>query len=131
MFDQYLMREARNWGIKVLSIILSWDNTTTHGMAAAVSDMVIAWTENMKKEFVGEEIRGKKLSIIGLGAIGSMVAEQAINLGMKVKAYDPGLTVDVALGLPSSLEKCDSMESCLEDADYVSLHIPLNSSTHY
>ena len=85
--------------------------------------------ENMKKEFVGEEIRGKKLSIVGLGAIGSMVAEQAINLGMKVKAYDPGLTVDVALGLPSSLEKCDSMESCLEEADYVSLHIPLNSST--
>ena len=85
--------------------------------------------ENMKKEFVGEEIRGKKLSIIGLGAIGSMVAEQAINLGMKVKAYDPGLTVDVALGLPSSLDKCDSMESCLEEADYVSLHIPLNSST--
>ncbi|MAI03042.1 MAG: 3-phosphoglycerate dehydrogenase [Gammaproteobacteria bacterium] len=85
--------------------------------------------ENIKKEFVGEEIRGKKLSIIGLGAIGSMVAEQAINLGMKVKAYDPGLTVDVALGLPSSLEKCDSMDSCLEEADYVSLHIPLNSST--
>ena len=85
--------------------------------------------ENMKKEFVGEEIRGKKLSIIGLGAIGSMVAEQAINLGMKVKAYDPGLTVDIALGLPSSLDKCDSMESCLEEADYVSLHIPLNSST--
>ena len=85
--------------------------------------------ENMKKEFVGEEIRGKKLSIIGLGALGSMVAEQAINLGMKVKAYDPGLTVDIALGLPSSLDKCDSMESCLEEADYVSLHIPLNSST--
>ena len=85
--------------------------------------------ENMKKEFVGEEIRGKKLSIVGLGAIGSMVAEQAINLGMKVKAYDPGLTVDIALGLPSSLDKCDSMESCLEEADYVSLHIPLNSST--
>ena len=85
--------------------------------------------ESMKKEFVGEEIRGKNLSIIGLGAIGSMVAEQAINLGMKVKAYDPGLTVDVALGLPSSLERCDSMESCFGDADYVSLHIPLNSST--
>ena len=84
--------------------------------------------ESMKKEFVGEEIRGKNLSIIGLGAIGSMVAEQAINLGMKVKAYDPGLTVDIALSLPSSLEKCNSMESCFGDADYVSLHIPLNSS---
>ena len=85
--------------------------------------------ESMKKEFVGEEIRGKNLSIVGLGAIGSMVAEQAINLGMKVKAYDPGLTVDIALGLPSSLERCDSMENCFGDADYVSLHIPLNSST--
>ena len=85
--------------------------------------------ESMKKQFVGEEIRGKKLSIIGLGSIGSMVAIQAINLGMKVKAYDPGLTVDIALGLPSSLEKCDSMESCFNDADYVSLHIPLNPST--
>jgi len=85
--------------------------------------------ESMKKEFVGEEIRGKNLSIIGLGAIGSMVAEQAINLGMKVKAYDPGLTVDIALSLPSSLEKCNSMESCFGDADYVSLHIPLNSLT--
>ena len=85
--------------------------------------------ESMKKEFVGEEIRGKNLSIIGLGAIGSMVAEQAINLGMKVKAYDPGLTVDIALGLPSSLVRCDSMESCFDDSDYVSLHIPLNSST--
>ena len=85
--------------------------------------------ESMKKQFVGEEIRGKKLSIIGLGSIGSMVAMQAINLGMKVKAYDPGLTVDIALGLPSSLEKSDSMESCFNDADYVSLHIPLNPST--
>jgi hypothetical protein len=52
MYDQYLIREARHWGTKVLSIILSWDNTTTHGMAAAVPDQVIAWTENMKKELV-------------------------------------------------------------------------------
>lgn len=85
--------------------------------------------ENMKKEFVGEEVRGKKLSVIGLGAIGSMVAEQAITLGMKVQAYDPGLTVDTALGLPSSLERFDSMDSCLNGADYVSLHIPLNEKT--
>tara|TARA_B100001989_G_scaffold251346_1_gene230354 strand:- start:1778 stop:2962 length:1185 start_codon:yes stop_codon:yes gene_type:complete len=86
--------------------------------------------ENMKKEFVGEEVRGKKLSVIGLGAIGSMVAEQAIMLGMKVQAYDPGLTVDTALGLPSSLERFDSMDSCLNGADYVSLHIPLNEKTN-
>ena len=60
--------------------------------------------EGMKKEFVGQEIRGKQLSVIGLGAIGSLVANQAINMGMNVKAFDPGLTVDIALGLPSSLK---------------------------
>ena len=54
--------------------------------------------EGMKKEFVGQEIRGKQLSVIGLGAIGSLVANQVINMGMNVKAFDPGLTVDVALG---------------------------------
>jgi len=52
MYDQYLMREARYWGTKVLSIILSWDNTTTHGMAAAAPDQVIAWTDNMRKELI-------------------------------------------------------------------------------
>ncbi len=102
------------------------DSIDTENMS---DDQISNKIESMKKEFVGEEIRGKNLSIIGLGAIGSMVAEQAINLGMKVKAYDPGLTVDIALGLPSSLERCDSMENCLSNADYVSLHIPLNPST--
>ena len=102
------------------------DSIDTENMS---DDQISNKIESMKKEFVGEEIRGKNLSIIGLGAIGSMVAEQAINLGMKVKAYDPGLTVDIALSLPSSLERCDSMENCLSNADYVSLHIPLNPST--
>ena len=85
--------------------------------------------ESMKKEFVGEEVRGKKLSVIGLGQLVQWLPEQAITLGMKVQAYDPGLTVDTALGLPSSLERFDSMDSCLNGADYVSLHIPLNEKT--
>jgi len=58
--------------------------------------------EGMKKQFVGEEVYGKTLGIIGLGAIGSMVAEQAMALGMNIVAFDPGLTVDNALRLPSS-----------------------------
>ena len=85
--------------------------------------------EGMKKEFVGQEIRGKQLSVIGLGAIGSLVANQSINMGMNVKAFDPGLTVDVALGLPSSLNRCSTIEEALTGSDYVSLHIPLNDAT--
>ena len=85
--------------------------------------------EGMKKEFVGQEIRGKQLSVVGLGAIGSLVANQAINMGMNVKAFDPGLTVDIALGLPSSLTRCSTIEEALTGSDYVSLHIPLNDAT--
>ena len=85
--------------------------------------------EGMKKEFVGREIRGKQLSVIGLGAIGSLVANQAINMGMNVKAFDPGLTVDIALGLPSSLDRCSTIEEALASSDYVSIHIPLNDAT--
>ncbi len=85
--------------------------------------------EGMKKMYVGEEVNGKTLGIIGLGAIGSMVAEQSISLGMKVNAYDPGLTVETALRLPSNLKRFDNMEEVLKSSDYVSLHLPLNDST--
>ena len=85
--------------------------------------------EGMKKQFVGEEVYGKTLGIIGLGAIGSMVAEQAISLGMNIVAFDPGLTVDNALRLPSSLKRCAGIDEVLSESDYVSLHLPLNQST--
>jgi len=85
--------------------------------------------EGMKKMYVGEEVNGKTLGIIGLGAIGSMVAEQSISLGMKVNAYDPGLTVETALRLPSNLKRFDNMEEVLKSSDYVSLHLPLTDST--
>jgi len=85
--------------------------------------------EGMKKQFVGEEVYGKTLGIVGLGAIGSMVAEQAMALGMNIVAFDPGLTVDNALRLPSSLKRCDALEEVLSESDYVSLHLPLNQST--
>ena len=92
-------------------------------------DEVAAEIESMKKQFVGQEVNEKKLCVLGLGAIGSLVASQAMSLGMQVQGYDPGLTVDVALGLPSTLIRCNSIEEALKDADYVSLHIPLNSET--
>ena len=85
--------------------------------------------EGMKKQYVGEEVNGKTLGIIGLGAIGSMVAEQSMAIGMEVIAYDPGLTVENALRLPSSLKRCDKIEEDLSSSDYVSLHLPLNQNT--
>ena len=85
--------------------------------------------EGIKKQYVGEEVKGKTLGIIGLGAIGSMVAEQSMALGMNVVAFDPGLTVDNALRLPSSLKRCNKIEEVLGESDYLSLHLPLNQNT--
>ena len=85
--------------------------------------------EDMKKAFVGQEIKGKTLSVIGLGAIGSMVAEQAIQLGMHVQGYDPGITVETALRLPRDIHVCKKIDDSFKGSDYVSLHIPLNEKT--
>ena len=75
-------------------------------------DSVMNEIEQMKKVYVGQEIKGKNLTVIGLGAIGSMVAEHAIQLGMKVTGFDPGLTVETALRLPSSIRMTNSIEEC-------------------
>ena len=90
---------------------------------------ISAEIEGMKKKYQGEEVKGKTLGVIGLGAIGSMVAEQSMSLGMKVNAYDPGLTVDTALRLPSSLQRFESMEEVLQNSDFISLHLPLTKNT--
>ena len=90
---------------------------------------ISAEIEGMKKMYQGEEVKGKTLGILGLGAIGSMVAEQSMSLGMKVNAYDPGLTVDTALRLPSSLQRFESMEEVLQNSDFISLHLPLTKNT--
>ena len=90
---------------------------------------ISAEIEGMKKIYQGEEVKGKTLGVIGLGAIGSMVAEQSMSLGMKVNAYDPGLTVDTALRLPSSLQRFESMEEVLQNSDFISLHLPLTKNT--
>ena len=90
---------------------------------------ISAEIEGMKKMYQGEEVKGKTLGVIGLGAIGSMVAEQSMSLGMKVNAYDPGLTVDTALRLPRSLKRFESMEEVLQNSDFISLHLPLTKIT--
>ena len=85
--------------------------------------------EDMKKAFVGQEIKGKTLSVIGLGAIGSMVAEQAIQLGMNVQGFDPGITVETALRLPRDIKIKKTIDEAFKKSDYISLHIPLNERT--
>ncbi|MDR1934010.1 MAG: 3-phosphoglycerate dehydrogenase, partial [Candidatus Accumulibacter sp.] len=85
--------------------------------------------EAEKKQFVGRELRGGTLGIVGLGAIGSILAESALALEMKVIGIDPELTVDAAWRLPSQVRKASSVEDLLKHSDFVSLHVPLLPST--
>ena len=85
--------------------------------------------EMQKKSFAGNELAGKTLGIVGLGAIGSMLAQAAQTLGMNIVGYDPHISIEAAWRLPREVQKADSMESLLGLADYVSLHVPLVEAT--
>ena len=82
-----------------------------------------------KKTYAGVELPGHTLGVIGLGKIGSLVADAAIRLGMKVLGYDPEITVDAAWSLPSQVRKAHSIEEVLRASDFVSLHVPLADAT--
>lgn len=86
-------------------------------------------TEAGKKNFAGMELPGRTLGVIGLGAIGSYIAEAAIKLGMNVIGYDPAITVDAAWRLPSQVRRAESVEDVLRQADFVTLHVPLLDAT--
>ena len=86
--------------------------------------------EKKKSQFVGPELRGKKLAVIGLGAIGALVANAAANgFGMDVVGYDPYISVAHAWSLSRAIHHADTMEQALQNADYITLHIPLVDST--
>ena len=85
--------------------------------------------EKEKKRFKGIEIFGKTLGVIGLGAIGSLVAEMAIDLGMKVQGYDPALSVEAAWRLPSKVRRKENIASLVASSDFISLHLPVLDST--
>ena len=85
--------------------------------------------EDGKKNYAGIELRGRTLGVIGLGSIGRLVADAAINFGMQVVGYDPEITVEGAWGLPSQVRKANSVEDLLKQSDFVTLHIPLLDST--
>ena len=85
--------------------------------------------EKGKSAFAGPEIKGKKLGVIGLGAIGVLVANSAKSLGMEVYGYDPYLSVDAAWNLSRSVKHVVSLDEIFATCDYITLHVPLNDST--
>lgn len=103
---------------------LNWTQTLK-GKGDEVSKLV----EKGKSNFVGPEITGKKLGVIGLGAIGVLVANAAAALGMKVYGYDPYLSVDAAWGLSTATVHAKSLKEIYENCDYITLHLPCNNET--
>ncbi len=92
-------------------------------------DKVAALVEKGKNHFVGPELKGKKLAVIGLGAIGTMVANAGHALDMDVYGYDPFLSVEHALMLSRAVHKAGDLDKLLAEADFVSLHLPLTDKT--
>lgn len=91
------------------------------GKDTALSERV----EDGKKQFAGIELPNHTLGVIGLGKIGSLVADAAIKLGMNVLGYDPNITVDAAWSLPSQVKKAHSIEEVLKASHFITLHVPL------
>jgi D-3-phosphoglycerate dehydrogenase / 2-oxoglutarate reductase len=116
-----LLLAARNV-IPALSYVASLD---------AGSDGLEKRVEEGKKQFAGIELPQRTLGIIGLGAVGGLVADTAIKLGMKVVGFDPEITVDAAWRLPSSVRKANSIEEVLKASDFVTLHLPLLPVTRH
>lgn len=85
--------------------------------------------EKAKKAFAGTEIMGKKLGVIGLGAIGQKVANAAVKLGMEVYGFDPYLSVDAAWNLDHAVKHCKNVEAIYEACDIITIHVPALDST--
>ncbi len=100
---------------------INWANTLTEDVAKAV--------EKGKGAYVGPELAGKTLGIIGLGAIGARLAEAAIALGMKVYGYDPFISVDGAWKLPTSVVHATELGDIYSNCDYISVHVPSTPET--
>jgi D-3-phosphoglycerate dehydrogenase / 2-oxoglutarate reductase len=90
-----------------------------------------AHLEKEKARFAGGEIKGKTLGIVGLGAIGSMVADMALAMGMKVVGFDPALSIDAAWRLSSDVTRMENLQALLARSDYISLHVPAMDATKH
>lgn len=98
----------------------AWANSTLKGNGDAVAKMA----EKGKGQFVGPEIKGKTLGVLGLGAIGGLVANAAVALGMNVIGYDPYVSVDAAWHLSRAVKRAESREEIYEKSDVITLHVP-------
>jgi D-3-phosphoglycerate dehydrogenase len=99
--------------------------------AMSDADAMSQLLEKEKSRFAGGEIKGKTLGIVGLGAIGSMVADMALAMGMKVLGFDPALSIDAAWRLSSEVTRMENLPALLARADYVSLHVPAMDATRH
>ncbi|HMD68125.1 MAG TPA: phosphoglycerate dehydrogenase [Chitinivibrionales bacterium] len=96
---------------------------------AGKGDEVPKLIEKGKTNFEGPEIKGKRLGVIGLGAIGVKVANDAVSLGMEVTGYDPVISVEAAWELSRTVKRALSLDSLIAKSDYITLHVPLNDKT--
>lgn len=96
---------------------------------AGKGDEIPDLAEKGKSQFVGPELKGKTLGVIGLGAIGAMVANAAISLGMNVIGYDPFLSVKAAWSLDRNVKHSETLEGIYKNADYISIHVPQTNDT--
>ena len=101
-----------------------WTNTLA-GKGAEIAGLA----EKGKKNFIGQELKGKTLGVIGLGAIGAMVANLGIEFGMNVIGYDPFLSVDAAWKLNSAIKHAETMDTLFAKADYITVHVPETPDT--
>lgn len=127
---------ANSTGVKelVIAALLLSSRKITKGMEwvqtlKGKGDEIPKLVEKGKSQFEGPEIMSKKIGVIGLGAIGVMVANDCISLGMEVMGYDPYISVKAAWGLSSSVIRANSLEHLLSTCDYITIHVPLTGET--
>ena len=104
-------------------------HTFTQGLNSKNSSDLTNLVENNKKRFKGSELKGKTIGIIGLGSIGSLLAQAVENMGMKIIGYDPNISIDSAWQLPKDVEKAEDLKYLLSNSDYISIHVPLVEET--
>ena len=92
---------------------------------------IAAHAEKAKAKYAGFEVKGKTIAVVGLGVIGVLVANACINLGMKVIGYDPYLSIQNAMSLSKEVKYVEKIEDAIKEADFVTIHVPLNDSTKY
>ncbi|HEY7884034.1 MAG TPA: phosphoglycerate dehydrogenase [Cellvibrionaceae bacterium] len=107
---------------------MAYAQSLTHMTDAAEMSKLM---EKEKSNYAGSELMGKTLGVVGLGAIGSLVAETALALGMNVVGYDPALSVEAAWRLPSQVGRMENLQALLARSDYISLHVPAIDATHH